>query len=134
MDKTKNEADFVKSNTQLNATLDAKAKQDTATSAAAMNKANAETALTMEQIGNVPFYRTLLGAQAHSAKSAGDVASRQYDSTNRYGTSWLGAVLDTIERTFKTGIKELPQVVPSPSNPSRDNWNKHFNPDGSLRR
>lgn len=101
IDKTKNEADFVKSNTQLNATLDAKAKQDTATSAAAMNKANAETALTMEQIGNVPYYRNLLGAQAHSAQSQGDVNRRTEESRRNWGDNWVGGLGDTIERAFK---------------------------------
>lgn len=101
IDKTKNEADFVKSNTQLNATLDAKAKQDTATSAAAMNKANAETAYTLENIGTVPFQQRLLGASAHSAASLGDLNRRKEESTQRWGDSWAGGMADTAERALK---------------------------------
>lgn len=101
VDKTKNEGEFVKSNTQLNATLDAKAKIDAAKSAAETERALADTKLITEQIGSVPFHQRLMGSQASSAYQQSEKTRREYESTDRWGPSMFGGIADTMERGLK---------------------------------
>lgn len=77
-----------------------KAAQDTATSAAQMNKANAEAALVTEQMDNPKTQRMLMGAQAHSARAAGDLSDEQRRQLKEYGPHWTGQAAGSAGRLF----------------------------------
>lgn len=59
--------------------------QETATSAAQMNKANAEAALTTESIENPKAQRALMGAQAHSASANAEFTNIQAKDWKDWG-------------------------------------------------
>lgn len=67
------QAELNTASTDLSKANTARAAQDTATSAASARKLDAETALTVEQMENPKAYRALMGAQAYSAKTQGDL-------------------------------------------------------------
>lgn len=104
---TKEQIGNTASTTQLNtANADlsrvnaAKAVQETATSAAAMRRADAETALTVEQMENPKAYRALVGAQAHSARASGDLSDEQRKQLALYGPHWTGQAVGSIGRVW----------------------------------
>lgn len=100
--KTTNEADFVKSNTELNEVQKGYVKQQERTSAAQERQADANAAVAAESVITAPIMRMLMGAQAHSAKAQGDVSARTAEDAAKYGNTWLGGMFATLERTGKT--------------------------------
>lgn len=98
-EQTQTQADTNRTTAELNKATELKAKQDTATSAAQAAKTAAETAYTIEQMDNPKAARALMAAQAHSAKTQGDLNIEQ--RTNpipwlRQGTT----VLDAAKNAF----------------------------------
>lgn len=96
--QTATQSDLNRSNAALSAANIVKANQDTATSAAQMNKANAEAALTTEQLDSPKVQRMLMGAQAHSARAAGDLADEQRKQLRDYGPHWTGQAAGSLGR------------------------------------
>lgn len=70
-------ADLNKANEDLSKLNGIKAAQDTVTSAAQSQKLKAETAYTIEQMDNPKAARALMGAQAHSAFTQGQLNIEQ---------------------------------------------------------
>lgn len=85
----------------LNKANTVKAAQDTMTSAAQMEKAKAEAALTTEELGSPAVRRALMGSQSHSAYQAGEVSRREAEDRHKYGDSVLGRNLGSFERIAK---------------------------------
>lgn len=100
IDNTVSQEQLNKANANLSAANDLKARQETVTSAEAAKKLNAETALTIEQMDNPKAYRTLMGAQAHSARASGDLSDEQRRQLNMYGPHWIGQGVGSIERVW----------------------------------
>ncbi|QCQ84854.1 DNA pilot protein [Blackfly microvirus SF02] len=71
------QGDLNKASAALSVANAAKANQDTATSAADQRLKDANTALTVEQMDNPKAYRALMGAQAHSAYTQGNLNIEQ---------------------------------------------------------
>lgn len=94
------QADLNTASTDQQKALTIKANQDTITSAAQAQKANAEAALLTEQMENPKAYRTLMGAQAASAASQAELNKRLLQSTSNWGDSIPGKILDSGERGF----------------------------------
>lgn len=93
----------------LNAANTIKSAQDTATSAADMRRADAETALVMEQMKNPQALRDLHAAQAGmataqagTAKSQTDLNRRELADRERAGDSALGRNATSFERILRT--------------------------------
>lgn len=89
-------ADLNKASVVLNQANTAKAAQDTITSAAEADRKKAETALTIEQMDNPKAARALMGAQAHSAKTQGDLNIEQTKNPVPYvrtGQTILDAII-----------------------------------------
>lgn len=103
--KTASEADLNKANQQLSVTNALKAAQDTATSAATMRRADAETALTIEQMDNPKAYRALMGAQAHSARASGDLSDEQRKQLQLYGPHWTGQAAGSVGRVWDRFVR-----------------------------
>lgn len=74
---TQTQADLNKANEDLSKLNAVKAAQDTVTSAAQAARTNAETAYTIEQMDNPKAARALMGAQAHSAYTQGNLNIEQ---------------------------------------------------------
>lgn len=91
-------------NTQASADLSKantiRAAQETATSAAQQQKAQAEAALITEQMDNPKTQRMLMGAQAHSARAAGDLSDEQRKQLREYGPHWTGQAAGSIGRVW----------------------------------
>lgn len=104
-------ADYNRAQTDFSKANTIKAAQDTATSAAQMHKANAEAALTIEQMDNPKAQRAMWANMGHSAYQQGEWNRRQVESTEKWGTSWAGGVGDTIER----GLRRLGTAIGSPN-------------------
>lgn len=99
-EKTKNESEFVKTNTALNASQKLLADQNVATSAAQAAKARAETLYTLGNTENLPAVLKLLGAQAHSARASGDLSDEQRKQLKEFGPHWTGQAAGSIARAF----------------------------------
>lgn len=93
-------ADLNKANTFLAGETALKAKQDTATSAAQMHRANAEAALVTEQLKTPAAQRALFGAQSHSARAAGDLSDEQRKQLKEYGPHWTGQAAGSVGRVW----------------------------------
>lgn len=117
-EKTENEADYVKSNTDLNKLLGVKAVQDTATSAAQMRQADANAAVAAETVISAPVMRALMGAQAHSAKSQGDVSARTAADAEKWGASHWGGLAATLERAFSRFFTAPARPAPATTSPA----------------
>jgi len=139
-DNTKSQEALNSANSDLSKVNAVKAVQDTATSAAQQRRADAETALTIEQMDNPKAARALMGAQSHSAFQAGEVSRREAEDRAKFGSGriateigspvsrflqWFGGT--TQPRTFAPNADRY-------TDPKSSGWNRHYNPDGSLRR
>lgn len=114
--------DLNKANTILAAEQVNRTKQETATSAAAMHRANADAALITEQLKTPEAQRALFGAQSHSAYQAGEHSRVQREQLEKYGPGW-GQNFGFLDR-LKNAIKELPPLPsgqPHPEN-TRAPW------------
>nr|QJB19134.1 MAG: DNA pilot protein [Microvirus sp.] len=98
-------ADLNKAGVVLNAAKTAQATQDTITSAAEADRKRAETAYTIEQMDNPKAARALMGAQAHSAKTQGDL---NIENTKNPVP---------LARTGQTAIEALGNYLKLPANP-----------------
>lgn len=91
-------------NTQASADLSRaniiRAEQETATSAATMNKANAEAALITEQMKNPEAQRLLWQGQEHSARAAAGLYEEQRKQLKEYGPHWTGQAAGSVERVL----------------------------------
>jgi hypothetical protein len=76
-DNTLSQSQLNKANEDLSKLNGLKAAQDTVTSAASAAKYNAEAAYTLEQMDNPKAARALMGAQAHSAFTQGELNKEQ---------------------------------------------------------
>lgn len=104
-------ADFSKANT-------IKAAQDTATSAAQMQKANAEAALITEQMKNPAAQRALMADQGHSARMQGNFTEEQRKQLQQYGPHWTGQAAGSVGRVFdwlNRGLSSVPPGTPPAS-------------------
>lgn len=106
-DNTKAQEEVNREQVALTKANAVKAVQETATSAALMEKAKAEAALTTEELGSPAARRALYGSQAASASSQADVNRRIVESTSRYGTSAVGGIFDTMERVARRAYGAL---------------------------
>lgn len=102
----------------LNQANTAKAAQDTITSAAEADRKRAETAYTIEQMDNPKAMRALMGAQAHSARAAGDLSDEQRKNPVPYvrqGKTILDTFFGAGDPPKPTNAKEVgprdPEVV-----------------------
>lgn len=98
-------ADYNRAQTDFSKASTIAKNQETATSAAQMHKANAEAALTIEQMENPKAQRAMWANMGHSAYQQGEWHKRQVESTTKWGTSHAGGVADTLERAL-TRLKE----------------------------
>lgn len=80
-----------------------KAAQETATSAANMRAADANTALLTESLKNPESLRLLQAAQASSASATARLVTREAEDTERFGSSTLGRNLGGILRILQSG-------------------------------
>lgn len=101
------EMEQIKANTQnvtasadLSKASTALRHQEVATSAAQQQKAQAEAALVTEQMDNPKTQRMLMGAQAHSARAAGDLSDETRKQLREYGPHWTGQAAGSAERVF----------------------------------
>lgn len=84
-ENTVSQSQLNKANEDLSKLNGLKAAQDTVTSAAQAAKTNAETAYTIEQMDNPKAARALMGAQAHSAFTQGELNKEQTRNPVPYG-------------------------------------------------
>lgn len=122
-DKNVTAAQLDSANADLSKAKTIESTQATATSAAAARKADAETALTMEQMKNPEALRRLWGAQGHSAFQQGEVHRRTAEDMHRYGASELGRNIGSAARIWNTlsdAIKSLPPGITPPSVPGSE--------------
>ncbi|WNK12835.1 MAG: DNA pilot protein [Microvirus sp.] len=121
-----------------------KANQETATSAAELRRKNAETEILIQQSGNPEATRKQLEASANQANSAAAL-HRQQTKNIQYGDTPVGKNAATGELLFNRVVPAvrdlyppaLPQqkgVPPEAWSTPSESWNRHYNPDGSLRR
>lgn len=103
-------ADLSKANT-------IRADQETKTSAAQMEKARAEAALITEQMDNPKTQRLLMGAQAHSARAAGDLSDEQRKQLRDYGPHWTGQAAGSFERLLNRFRGAFENGAPAPASP-----------------
>lgn len=107
VEKKKEETSFTKSNTELNKTLDAKAKQDTMTSASQMLLNNNAAANQHESAVNAAVQNQILRHQVNSAFSESQIKQREAEDAQKYGHSVPGATAATIERASKSILDRL---------------------------
>jgi len=116
---TKTQGELNNANALLSVASAAKTAQEQATSAATEKKVAAETQYTLEQLQNPAAARALMGAQAHSARAAGDLSDEQRKQLALYGPHWTGQVAGSVGRLWDL-IKgsltndKLQQLVPPP--------------------
>ena len=116
---TTTQAGLNKANETLSNANTLKAQQDTATSAAAAAKANAETANIIASAENPAAMRALMAAQSNSANAAAGLSSEQAKQLKEYGPHWTGQAAGSIERflnRFKgaTGVSKMSDAPTMP--------------------
>lgn len=100
----------IKATEDFNKAKTIESTQNTATSAAQQQKATAEAALITEQMENPKTQRMLMGAQAHSARAAGDFSDEQRKQLREYGPHWTGQAAGSAGRLldrFRGAATEL---------------------------
>lgn len=122
-DKNVTAAQLDQANVDLAKTNAVKAAQETVTSAAAARRADAETALTMEQMDNPKAARALMAAQGHSAFQQGEVHRRTAEDMLKYGASDFGRNIGSAARIWNTlsdAIKSMPSGITPPAIPGSE--------------
>lgn len=114
-DKKRSETEFVKSNTDLNKTLDAKAKQDTATSAAQMHQANEQAGFIRQNTLNAAVENARLLHSVTTAAGEARVKTREAEDVERFGSHKWGQALGSVLRILESGARA---TVPTPVSPS----------------
>ncbi|AXH74057.1 MAG: DNA pilot protein [Microviridae sp.] len=117
---TVSQADLNKANEDLSKLNGVKAAQDTVTSGAQASKLAAETAYIIEQMDNPKAARVLMGAQAHSAFTQGNLNIEQTRNPVPYAR---------FGETLLRGITGAPPGSPSESQKSGIKSGKDYNPD-----
>lgn len=119
MDQVKSQTDLNKANEQLSNSMNIKAAQDTATSAAQMRQADANAALIGENALNAAVQNQVLRHNVTTAAGEARIRTREAEDTERYGTSRLGREGAAFERMGKYAIDLLypnfsaPQSAPT---------------------
>lgn len=101
--------DNTKSATDLNAALNAKAQQDTATSAANARAADATAAKAKADTANANITAGILSNQVNSAAAEARLKQREATDAERYGAStWgqLGATVEHVGRRILGGLMD----------------------------
>lgn len=93
-------ASLNKANENLSVVNAQKAAQETATSAAQMRKADADTALTTASIENPAVQRALMRGQETSAYASAGLMNEQREQLKQYGPHWVGQAMGSAERVF----------------------------------
>lgn len=114
-EKAKSETKFVESNTDLNKSLDAKAKQDTATSAAQMNQANEQAGFIRQNTLNAAVENARLLHAVTTAAGEARVKTREAEDVEKFGSHKWGQALGTLLRIMNTGAAA---TVPTPVSPT----------------
>ncbi|QCQ85002.1 DNA pilot protein [Blackfly microvirus SF02] len=126
---TTTQADLNQANSMLAAANREKSLAEATQSASQTQKNNAETAYTVEQMKNPEEYRKLMSAQAHSARSQGDLNYRQLEDNKAFGSSATGQNVGSFKRMsdsfmgwFKEHMKNYNPTNPgsSPAGPGGD--------------
>lgn len=111
------ETDFVKSNTDLNKSMDVKAQQETATSAAQMHLANEQAKNVSQGTLNAGIQNGILLNQVTSAGADARIKTREAEDVERFGTHPWGKALGTVLRVLNTGVQAAPNI-PTPVVPN----------------
>lgn len=103
-DNTQSQEGLNKANADLSKVNAVKATQETATSAAQQRRADAETALAIEQMENPAAARALMAGQAASAHAAAGLANIQTQQLKEFGP---GRLATEIASPFSRAIQYL---------------------------
>lgn len=121
IDNTVSTTELNKANTTLAGSNEALRKQEIATSAAQMNKANAEAALTTEQLESPAAQRALFGAQSHSAYQAGELSREQRGQLVQHGPGRIGQETSGVLKLIRQGLGAMREGqgahITSPTDP-----------------
>lgn len=116
-DNTRSQESLNSANADLSKVNAVKATQETATSAAQQRRADAETALTMEQMENPAAARALMASQGHSAYQAGELSKIQTQQLKDLGPGRLmteiGSPAARLFQFFREHTKKPDQNTPS---------------------
>lgn len=149
--KKMSETALVKANTDLTNTMEKKAQQDIATSAAQMRTLDSTTAVNTQDALNKAVQNVILGHDVTSAAGQARIQTRTAEDTERYGTGRLGPefagmerfmrrFLDTLQNTPTAKTPTAPRIGAPPAaqapfvtnriNQNRaSDWRKKYGPD-----